>query len=344
MWATRTHRKELPSFSVQRWQRWAPTMGEWPIKWLVSRPVSTRIWSRMVQPRLYTTRIWARVSTTSSIVAVTTTSIDNTNRHGIVHQCNGGHLHSNTLVHQPNWTTSSNRRNHHDRQWCSNPRLWTMVWNIVFTPSDEATKQTHPEDSHRNRHLGLWLQMDSLHQPTRPTHRDSILRLWCETTNFISHSTDASRLWDQHEWELDHDTSKVLWESHHTKGWTTLHQLESFTTSTWTTTDHQEWRRGQPTSHDSTNTIGHIRSKTSQWQQRHMDDEQPRIHRAHPLALEESTLHTIQQWVSHQHRSSWGLQKDHHQTNRKGRDHHRGWLSTEGEEGSEQDHRRISMG
>jgi hypothetical protein len=52
--------------------------------------------------------------------------------------------------------------------------------------------------------------------------------------------------------------------------------------------------RKQTTSHDSTNsTIGHIRSKTSQWQQRHMDDEQTRIHRAHPQALEESTLHTF---------------------------------------------------
>ena len=99
--------------------------------------------------------------------------------------------------------------------------------------------------------------------------------------------------------------------------------------------------RKQTTSHDSTNsTIGHIRSKTSQWQQRHMDDEQTRIHRAHPQALEESTLHTIQQQVSHQY---WGLQKDHHQTTRKGGDHHRGRLSAEGEEGSEQDHRRISM-
>ena len=95
MWATRPHCKELPSCSVQRWQRWASTMGGWPIIWLVSRPVSTSIWPRMVQPRLDTTRIWARVSSTSSILAVTTTSIDNTNRHGTVHQCNGGHLHSN---------------------------------------------------------------------------------------------------------------------------------------------------------------------------------------------------------------------------------------------------------
>ena len=112
---------------------------------------------------------------------------------GMAQSISGGHLHSNTLVNQPDWTTTSNRGMHHDRQWCSNPRLSTMVWNIISTPSDEATRQTHPEP--------------------------------------------------------------------------------------------------EDTSHHSTNTHGHIRPKTSQWQQRHKDGEQPRIHRAHSQAPEESTLH-----------------------------------------------------
>ena len=64
-------------------------------------------------------------------------------------------LHSNTSVHQPDWTTTSNRRKHHDRQWCSNPRQSTMVWNIISTQSDEATRQTHPEDSDRNRFTAI---------------------------------------------------------------------------------------------------------------------------------------------------------------------------------------------
>ena len=187
-----------------------------------------------------------------------------------------------------------------------------MVWKIVSTPSGETTRQTHLEDSFRNEHLGLWVSMDSLPQPTRKTHRDSILRLRCEATHLISHQADPSRLSDQHEGEINNDKSQVLWKPHHTKGWTSLRQPEAISTTTRTTVDHQEWWRRSTTSNDSTNTSGHTRSKTTQRQQWHLDNEQPRIHRAHSQASKKSTFHTIQQWVSHQHRSTWGLQKDHH--------------------------------
>ena len=98
--ATRPHRKELSSCSVQRRQQWASTVGEWSNAWLVSRPVATRVWSRMVQPGLVTTRIWPRTST-ASIVAVTTTSIKHITRHGTVHQCYGKHLRSNNFGPTP---------------------------------------------------------------------------------------------------------------------------------------------------------------------------------------------------------------------------------------------------
>ena len=339
MWATRPHRKELSNCSVQRRQQWASTVGEWSNVWLVSRPVATWVWSRMIQPGLITTRIWRRTSTTS-IVAVTT-SINHITRHGTVLQCYGGHLHSKNFVQQPDWTTTSNRWKHRDWQWCSNPRQSTMVWNIVSTPSDETTRQSHLEDSYRNEHLGLWVSMDSLPQPTRTTHRDSILRLWCEVTHLISHRADTSRLWDQHEWAINNDKSQVRWKPHHTKGWTS-YLTWSYPTTTTTTADHREWWTRSTTRNDSTNTSGHIRSKTTKRQQWHLDDEKPSIHRAHSQAPNKSIFHTIQQWVPHQHRPTWGLQKDHLRQ-LKGSDHHWGWLSTEGEEGSEQNHRRISM-
>ena len=118
--------------------------------------------------------------------------------------------------------------------------------------------------------------------------------------------------WDQHEWAINSDKSQVLWKPHNAKGWTSLHQPEAIAATTRTTVDHQEWWRGPTTSNDSTNTSGHIRSKTTRRQQWHLDDEQPRIHRAHSQAPKKSTFHTIQQCVSHQHRPTWGLPKDHH--------------------------------
>ena len=123
----------------------------------------------------------------------------------------------------------------------------------------QETRQTHLEDSYRNQHLGLWVSMDSLPQPTRTTHRDSILRLWCEATHPISHQADTSRLWDQHEWAVNNDKSQVLWKPHRTKGWTSLHRPEAIATTIRTTVDHQEWWRRSTTSNDSTNTCGHIR-------------------------------------------------------------------------------------
>ena len=47
--------------------------------------------------------------------------------------------------------------------------------------------------------------------------------------------------------------------------------------------------------------------------------------------------------MSSRHRATWGLQEDNHQTTRKERDHHRGWLSTERQEATEQTYPRFNL-
>lgn len=91
----------LQSCSVQLWQQWASTMGEYFNVWLVSRPESTPR-SRMAQPGLDTLRIWSRIKDINNQqhCLVTTTYINNTDRSGTIHQCNGRHPHSNSHQQQ----------------------------------------------------------------------------------------------------------------------------------------------------------------------------------------------------------------------------------------------------
>ena len=229
MWATRPHGKELSGCSVQRRQQWASTVGEWSNVWLVSRPrpMATRVWSRMVQPGLVTTRIWPRTSTTS-IIAVTTTGINYITRNGPVHQCHEWYPQATSLsinrIGQPPGTDESIMI---DSGAATHVRS-TMVWNIA--PSDETTRQTRLEDSYRNKHLGFWVSVDSLPQPTRTTHRDPILCLWCEATHLVSHQADTSRIlrstWVSNQpWQIPSplkapshkrmDFSTSTWSYHH---------------------------------------------------------------------------------------------------------------------------------